>query len=105
MIARADAEVADREHVGPLEVEHQEHVRAPDAEALDRYQLGDHLLVGQPAELVQLERAVEHVLGQRAQEADLGARQPGRRAQLVGVVGQDLLGRWRAAAEAIGEAP
>ena len=41
----ADALVADRQHVRPAEVEHQEHVRGPLAEALDRGQLRDHPLV------------------------------------------------------------
>ena len=39
----ADPEVADREYVGSAEVEHQEHVRAPLADPLDRGQLGDHV--------------------------------------------------------------
>jgi hypothetical protein len=45
------------------------------------------------------------VLGERPQRRDLGARQPGRRAQLVRVVGQQLLRRGRPAAEALGQPP
>ena len=74
-------------------------------ESLDRDQLGDHLVVGQAAELVELQRAVEHVLGQRAQEADLGAGEAGGGAQLLGIVGQHLLRGRRAAAEALGQPP
>ena len=44
-----------------------------------------------------------HVLGQRAQEAHLRARQSGGGAQLFGIVGEDLRGRRRAPAEALGQ--
>ena len=40
-----DAEIPDRQHVGAFEVEHQEHVRRPQADALQGGQLGDHLVV------------------------------------------------------------
>ena len=42
--------------------------------------------------LLELERAVGHVLGQRAQERHLHPRQPDRGPQLLGVLGQDLAG-------------
>jgi hypothetical protein len=79
-------------------------VGAPGADALDRHELGDHLLVGQRVEPLELERAVVHVLGQRAQVHPLGARETDR-AQLVGVVVEDLLRCRLAAAEAVGQAP
>ena len=101
----ADAEVADGEDVGPAEGEHQEHVRAPLADALDRGELGHDLLVGELLEAVELELAGEHVLGQRAQEGRLGAREADGDAQLLGLVGQDLLRRRRVAAEALEQAP
>jgi hypothetical protein len=44
------------------------------------------------------------VLGERAQVADLRARQARRGAQLFGIVGEDLLRCRRAAVEAVGEA-
>ncbi len=69
----ADPEVAHRQHVGTLEVEHQEHLRGPQPEALDGGQLGDHLLVLERVEALELELAREHVLGERAQVADLRA--------------------------------
>jgi hypothetical protein len=53
-------------------MEHQEHVRAPGPEPADGDQLGDHLLVGKLVEAVELQRPVKDVLGQRAQEGDLG---------------------------------
>ena len=85
----ADAEVAGRQHVGPLEVEHQEHLRAPDAEAADRADLGDHLLVGELAEPVELELAGLDVAGEVAHVLDLAPREPGR-AQLVGLDREQL---------------
>ena len=69
----ADAEVADRQHVGRCQVEHQEHVRAPHADALDGDELGDHLLVGQLVQALELQLAGERVLGEGAQVADLRA--------------------------------
>src|SRR5215210_5650832 len=43
----ADAEVPDRQHVRTPEVEHQEHVGAPAAEALDGRDLLGDVIVGQ----------------------------------------------------------
>ena len=53
-------------------------------------------LVGELVQALELEFAAEDVLGQGAQEADLGAREPRRGPQLFGVVGEDLLGGRRA---------
>ncbi len=53
----ADAEVADRQHVGALELEHEEHVRRPHAEALDRHELRDRVLVAQLVEAIELQLA------------------------------------------------
>ena len=100
----ADAEVPDGQHVGALQVEHQEHVCAPDADALDGNQLGDHLLVGQLVQALQLEFPGEGVLGQRAQVADLRAREARGGAQLFGLIREDLLGRRGAPLEALGQA-
>ncbi len=55
------------------------------------------------AEPVELELACQHVLGERAQEAHLRSRQAGRRAQLFGIVREDLLRGGRAAAEPLGQ--
>ena len=68
----------------------------PQAETLDGDELGDHLLVGQLVQALELELAGEHVLGERAQEADLRAREARGGAQLFGLVGEDLLRRRRA---------
>ena len=100
--AAADAEVADRQHVRPAEVEDQEHVHGPVAQALDRGQLLDHLLVRQLRDVVEVELAVLDVLGQVAQVGDLGAREA-RRAQELGVGGHDLGGRGRAPLEQAGQ--
>ena len=51
----ADAEVAGGEHVGAAELEHQVHVGAPLAEPLDRDQLGDHGVVVELVEALELE--------------------------------------------------
>src|SRR5207247_679864 len=99
----ADAEIAYGQHVGALELEHQEHVRAPDAEPLDRGQLRYHPLVGQSVQPRQFELAGEGVLGERAQVGDLGPREAGSRAQLFGLLAEDLLRRRRTAAEALGQ--
>jgi hypothetical protein len=66
-------------------------VGAPDAEPLHRDELLDDLLVRQRRDPVQLERPVEHVLGQRPQEVRLRTRQPRGNAHLVRVRGEDLL--------------
>jgi hypothetical protein len=79
-------------------VEHQEHVRRPLTEALDRRELRRHLVVGQLGQALQLEPAVLDVLGEVAQVGDLGARQAGR-PDRVGVGLQQLLRGGRVAAE------
>jgi hypothetical protein len=84
-----------------VEREHEEHVGRPLADALDGGQLADHLAVRQVVEPVELDLAGQDVLRQRSQVGDLGAREPARRAQRLGVVGEDLLRRRRAAAEAL----
>jgi hypothetical protein len=101
----ADAEVADRQHVRAFELEHQEHLRRPHADALDRHQLRRHVLVAQLVQELELELAREHVLGQRAQVPDLRPREASRRAQLLGIVVQDLPRRRCAPAEALRQAP
>jgi hypothetical protein len=73
-------------------------VRAPFADALDRDEFGDHGFVIELIEAVELEAAAEDVLGERAQVEDLCPRQPGRRAQLLGVGVEDRLRRRRRAA-------
>jgi hypothetical protein len=97
-----DAKVADGQDVGALEMEHQEHVGAPEADALDGRQLGDHLVVFQGVEALQLEFPADDVLGQRAKEADLGPRETRRGPQGRGIVVQDLLRRRGTAREAFG---
>ena len=57
------------------------------------------VVVVELVEALELERAVDDVLGERAQVADLGAREAARGAQLLGVGGEHLRGRRRAAAE------
>ena len=88
----ADAEVADREHVGALQVEHQEHVRGPHAQPLDGHELGDHRVVVELVQALELQLARERVLGERSEVADLRARQSRGGAQLFGLVLEDLLG-------------
>ena len=53
-----DAEVADRQHVGPMQPEHQEHLRRPAPESLHRRQPLDHLLVRQRSSSSRLQPAV-----------------------------------------------
>src|SRR5688572_4189771 len=41
-----DTEVTDRQHIRPVQAEHQEHLGGPAADALDRGQGGDDLIIG-----------------------------------------------------------
>ncbi len=68
------------------------------------YQLGDHLIVGQRFQALKLERAVDHVLGQRAQVDDLRAAEARRNSQRVRIIRKHLRRRRSAAAEALGQA-
>ena len=69
----ADAEVAAGEDVGPFEVEDQEHLGSPLAEAADGDDLLDHLLVAELVEPLQLQLAAEHVGGEVADVFGLAA--------------------------------
>src|SRR5947209_17381794 len=51
----SDPEIPDRKHVGPAEVEDQEHVGGPLPEALDGRKLGGDLLVGELAQPLERE--------------------------------------------------
>src|SRR3954471_9463542 len=101
----AHPEVTRGQHVWPVEGEHEEHVGRPLADALDRRELADDLLVGELGEAVELELAGEHVLGERAQVGDLRPREARGGAQRLRVVREDLLRGRRAAVEAVGQAP
>ncbi len=91
-IAAADAEVARRQHVGAAELEHQEHVRAPFADALDRDQLGDHGRRRRAPRGARA-RASRRARARRASAGRSSSRATGRRgAQLLGVGGEHLLG-------------
>src|SRR5205823_3423958 len=59
----ADAEVADGEDVRAAEMEDQEHVGAPLADAFHRGELLRYLGVGQLGEMVEIQVAVLHPLG------------------------------------------
>src|SRR5882672_389962 len=39
------SQIGERKHIGAQQVEHQEHLRGPAADAADLYQLGDHRLI------------------------------------------------------------
>src|SRR5262245_58168959 len=69
----ADAQIPGRQHVGALELEHEEHLGAPDAEAADRADLGDHLLVRELGEPVELELTGLDVVREVADVFDLPA--------------------------------
>ena len=84
------AEVADGKHVGPAEVEDQEHVGRPLAEPLDLDQLRRHILVCQLAQALELELAALDVLGEAAQVGDLRAREADA-AQVFLARGEQLL--------------
>src|SRR5680860_1707338 len=69
----ADAQVAAGEDVGALQVEEQEHLRGPLAEATHRDDLRDRLLVGELAEPLQLQLAAERVGSEVADVPDPAA--------------------------------
>src|SRR3954463_4504220 len=48
-----DAEVADREHVRPVQSEHQEHLRGPASDPFDTGQCGDDSVVGHVIERIE----------------------------------------------------
>jgi hypothetical protein len=50
-----DAKVPDREHVGPVEAKHQEHLGRPAADSLHARQCLDHVIVGHRIEGVKLQ--------------------------------------------------
>ena len=79
-------------------------MRAPRADPLTATSSAITCSSGSSLEPLELERPVEHVLGERAQKADLGAAEACGGAELLGIVGEHLLGRGRAAAEAVGQA-
>jgi hypothetical protein len=86
-----DPEVSRGHHVGPAQHEDEKQVGAPAADAGHRGQPARHLLVGQSIQFAETQPAVGDVLGERAQVAHLRVGEPGREAQLVGIVGEDLL--------------
>ncbi len=73
-----DAQVAHRQHVGPVQPEHQEHLRRPAADALHLGQRDDHLVVAHRLERVQRQRAVVHPGAEVAHVAQLLAAQSDR---------------------------
>ena len=79
-------------------MEEQEHLGGPLAEAADRDDLLDRLLVGELVEPIQLELAGDHMGGEVAQVLDLAAREA-RSAQRLLLGLQQLLGGRRPAAE------
>src|SRR6202035_1334671 len=87
-----DPEVADRQDVGPLEVDEQEHVRSPAPQAAAGRNLLANLVVRQFVEVIDLELAGNDVLGQRADVLDLPAGEPDG-PEVGGFEGEQLRGR------------
>src|SRR5262245_32022828 len=50
-----DPEVADRQHVGPVQAEHEKHLRGPAADALHLRQRRDHLFVRLLLDAIEIE--------------------------------------------------
>ena len=100
----AHPEVTRRQHVRPVQGEHQEHVRGPLADPLDRVSSRITSSSGSSLSRSSSSSPDEHVLGERAQVGDLRAREAAGGAQLLGVVGEDLLRRRRLAVEALAAA-
>src|SRR2546429_3728581 len=62
--ALLQAEVVEREDIGPQQVEDQEHLRGPAADAAHFYELGDDLLVRHLGPAMHVDRAVGEMLRQ-----------------------------------------
>ena len=62
----AQRQVARRQHVGPLQAEHEIDLRRPAADALQLRQLDQHVLVGQPGKALEVEPPLGRRLGQAA---------------------------------------
>jgi hypothetical protein len=73
---RHDAEVVDRQHVGPVQSEHQKHLGRPSAESFHRGETFDDLLVRQHVELVEAQPLVANPGTQIAQVTHLLPAQP-----------------------------
>ena len=86
-------------------MEEQVHVDGPLADALHLDEPLGNLLVRDLLDVVEPERAGLEPLREVAQEHDLRAREPGRGAELLGIVGEDLRRGGRPAAVAVGQAP
>ena len=95
-----DPEVADRQHVGPLEVDQQEHVRGPAPKAAAGGDLLTNLVVRQLVQAVDLEVAGNDVLGQRADVLDFPPGEPDR-PEVGRLQGEQLGGRRHPSAEAL----
>ena len=85
---------------GRSQVEEQEHLRGPAAEAADGDDLLDHLLVAELVEPVELQLAAEHVGGEVADVLGLAAGEAGA-AQVLLARLEQLLGRGGGAAEEV----
>jgi len=72
----ANSQVAGREHVGPLQLEQEEHVGCPFTEALHRRNLPADFFIGQPIEVIDVELARHDVLRKRPQIFRLHAGEP-----------------------------
>src|SRR3990170_2090624 len=68
-------EVVEREHVGPQQVEHQEHLGGPAADAAHVGELGDDLLVAHPRPVARVDLAVDEVLREVGDVLGLAVRQ------------------------------
>lgn len=100
-----DAEVADGEDVGPVELEDEEHFCGPPADAADACEVGDDLFIGPVVEAALFKVAGDEVLGEAVEGGDFLAGEPGC-AELFGGRAEDLggLGKWTPIAEVCAEA-
>src|SRR5688572_154955 len=83
-----DAQIVHRQHVGPVQAEHQKHLGGPAADAFHLGQRRDHLVVGHHVEPVQRQRAVVHPGPEIAHVAQLLAAQSHAAQLPVGERGQ-----------------
>ena len=95
----ADAEVADGQNVLPAEVEHEKHVRAPPAEALDGGYLDDHLIVREVLERAEIQLAGDDAVREVSQVPHLWPGEAARPQKLLVGREQLLWRRWAAVEE------
>jgi len=100
--SRSNAEVADGQDVGAIQVDQQKHVGGPPPEAFGGSDLGANRVVRKLVQPVDLELARNDVLGERPEVVDLHPGEP-HAPEAAGIQRQHLGGRGHPPTEALAE--